>query len=323
MYNHVMENNYNAFLSGNGDNQYAELNPKLAQAGGLAYSASTIGFIAAGLLLGIIIAVCKIDAESDLYLYLNYLAAPVGMSAGIAFTLARRKISPKKVFPVKCHPKYFLIAVLLIYGLLFTLSWLDAIALEFFKALGYKERGASAYFPDMSGGKVVLALLVIAVCPAIFEEALFRGTILNTCENSLGTIRTMFVVGFCFSLFHASPEQTVYQFLAGCAFAFIALRSGSILPSVLMHFLNNALLVVFGAAGLYDEAGALVLSDTANVIIMITSCLCFAGAVIWLVLDKKPIKKCQKGAVKEFFKYASVGIAILGLSWLLTFFVSG
>lgn len=241
------------------------------------------------------------------------------MVSGVVLTLKLFKIQPKPLFPVKCHPKYYLIAVLLIFGLLFSASYVDAPFIELFKLMGYKPREASSYFPTLSGGWVVLALLVIAVMPAIFEEAVFRGVILNTCEQSFGSVRTVFIVGFCFALFHGSPEQTVYQFIAGCAFAFLAVRSGSILPSVLMHFLNNGILVVFGACNLFDEAGNLIMSDGAFIAVTVLSALSFIAAITLLVLDKKPLKKGDKKTLAQFFIFASIGIAIMFLSWILSF----
>ena len=243
------------------------------------------------------------------------------MTAAMAVTLKYKKFPVKRAFPVKCRPKYFLIALLLIFGLIFSVSWIDTGVTEFLKLLGYVPKGRDAYLPDLSGGLVVPALLVIAVMPAIFEEGLFRGVILNSCEDGVGTVRTVFIVGFAFSLFHASAEQTVYQFLAGCVFAFVAIRSGSILPSVVMHFINNAIIVIFAACGLLDEAGNLIISSGGQIALIVTSAVSFIGGMLWLILDKKPVIKCQKGAVKSFFVFGSVGIAIMGIMWILSFFV--
>ena len=140
-------------------------------------------------------------------------------------------------------------------------------------------------------------------------------------EDGVGTIRTVFIVGFAFSLFHASAEQTVYQFLAGCVFAFVALRAGSILPSVLMHFINNAMIIIFAACGILDEAGNLIVSSGGQIALIVTSALCFIGGIVWLILDKKPLKKCEKGSVAAFFVYGSVGIAVLGIMWIASFFL--
>lgn len=289
--------------------------------GGFALSLAAVLYMFTGLLVSLIITAAHIGEGTDAYLYLNYLAAPIAMTAAVGITLKFKKFGFKQAFPVKCSPKYFLIAILLIYGLLFSVSWIDTGITELLKLMGYESKKMSDYLPDLSGGLVVPALLVIAVMPAIFEEALFRGVILNACESGVGTVRTVFIVGFAFSLFHASAEQTVYQFLAGCVFAFVAIRSGSILPSVLMHFINNAIIIIFAACGLLDADGAFIMSGGGQIALIVTSAIAFVGGTVWLILDKKPVQKSAKGAVAAFFVYGSVGIVIMGLMWILSFFV--
>ena len=258
--------------------------------------------------------------KSDAFIYISYLLTPIMLSLCVLFTAKRNKIGFKQIFPVKCKPKYYLIAVIFIFGLLFSLSNINGLMVKFFQLFGYQPKESSSYFPELTGGLIVPAFMVIAILPAFFEELMFRGLLLNCCQNGMGSIRTIFVTGFCFSLFHASPEQTVYQFIAGCAFAFLAVRSGSILPSMLMHFINNALLVIFNACNLFDETGNLIMSDTAFIILTVFSALSFVGATVWLILDKTPLKKCEKGGVKVFFLYASVAIGALGLIWILLLF---
>lgn len=298
-----------------------EVNPRLnSSTGGVTYSVAVIFYLIVSLVISLIIKLANIEEGTSAYVYLSYIAAPIAIGACIIAVLNVKKINFIQIFPVKCHPKYYAIAALLIYGLLFSLNWLNDVSVKFFELFGYEPRGAGSYFPDLSGGLIVPALLVIAVLPAFVEELLFRGAILNSCENGMGSIRTVFIVGFCFSLFHASPEQTVYQFVAGCAFAFIAIRSRSILPSIMMHFINNALIVILAACGCYDDAGALIISYGGNIALIVTSALSLVGALIWLILDRTPLKKCEKGGVKAFFIYASVGIALLALLWILSLF---
>lgn len=298
-----------------------EINPRLNSAtGGIAYSAAAFTYFIVLFVVSLILKLTALDSKSDAYLYISYLVSPAAISLSVFGVLKFRKISFKSIVPVKCNPKYFLIAALLIYGLVFALSWVNGVSVKFFELFGYKQREAGSYLPDLSGGKVVLALLVIAVLPALFEELLFRGIILNSCENGAGTVRTVLLVGFCFSLFHASPEQTVYQFITGCAFAFIALRSGSILPSVLMHFINNALIVIFAACGLFDEAGNLIISMGGNIALIVTAAVALTVALVWLILDKTPVKKCEKGGVKSFFFCAAPAIAVFGIVWIVSLF---
>ncbi len=306
------------------DRAMEEVNPSLNSAtGGIMYSAAVIFYFAASLLAGIIIVAAGVAEGSNAYVYISYLASPIALGASVFAVLKARKVRLREVFPVKCKPKYYLIALLLVFGLLFALSWVNTVAVEFFKLFGYVQRESTSYFPDLTGARIIPALIVIAVLPALFEELLFRGVILNNLERSAGSVRAVLIAGFCFSLFHASPEQTVYQFIAGCAFALLAVRSRSIMPSVMMHFINNALIVILQACNAFGESGELLISSTANIIITAFAAAALIGAIVWLILDKTPLKKCAKGGVSAFFICASVGIAILGITWILALFGVG
>ena len=290
----------------------------LPSSGGLALSLTTIVNLVVTLLLFLIIQALSLKPGSDGYIYLAYIAPQAAIAIGVFASMKLRKLPFKETFPVKCSPKYYLIGVMLIFGLLFCLGKISQPISEFFKLIGYNQRSTQDILPNLSGGLVVPAIIVIGVLPAIFEESLFRGVILRSCEKGCGTLFTVLLVGMSFSLYHTSPEQTVYQFFAGCVFAFIAVRSGSILPSVVMHFINNALIVVFGACGLLDTAGNLNIPFALDLSLAIVGGLCLVGGLVWLALDKKsvPYKKAEAGTVKSFFITASVGLAILAILWI-------
>ncbi len=294
-----------------------EATPRLdSSTGGLSYSIATVFYIVMSLAAGWIIGAAGFEEGSDGYVYISYIAPPIALVAAVAVTLKTRKVPLKQVAPVKCKPKYYLIGLLLIFGLLFSLDWVNTEVVKFFGLFGYKERPSESYFPDLSGGLIVPALIVIALLPALFEELLFRGVILNSCERDMGGVRAIFTVGFCFSLFHCSPEQTVYQFIAGCIFAFIAVRSRSIMPSVMMHFINNALIVILQACGALDGGGNLVVSSGGNIALTVVSACCLAGGLALLIFDKTPLTKVRSGGVKSFFIYGAVGIIILAVMWI-------
>lgn len=298
-----------------------EVNRKLnSTTAGLAFSINVAAYFIIVLIISIIVKSVAMPIDSDGYIYLSYLAAPVALAIGCTVTMKFREQKFSQVAPVKCHYKYYIIAILMIFGLLFSLSKLNVLTLKFLQLLGYTPRENSSYLPSLKGGLIIPALIVIAVMPAIFEEFLFRGIISRNVRESVGDIRSIFIVGFCFSLFHGSPEQTVYQFISGCAFSFLAIRAGSILPSIVMHFLNNAIIIILYAAGVYDLSGNLIISQACNIILIITAALAFVGALVWLIFDNKPLKKCQKGGVSAFFITALAGIVVLALNWILSLF---
>lgn len=297
-----------------------EVNAKLnSTTAGIAFSVNVVIYIFVSLLAQIIIR--YIPSTSDASIYLGYLVAPVAMSVGCALTLAVRRQTLRGVVPVKCHFKYYIIALLMIFGLLFSVSKLNVVTLQLLKYLGYSEREQSSYLPSLEGGLIVPAMLVIAVLPALIEEFMFRGVLLNNLRFSVGDVRTVFIVGFCFSLFHTSPEQTVYQFICGCAFAFLALRSGSLLPGILMHFFNNGMIIILYACGAVDLNGNMPIPQTWNIVLTVLAAVAFVGSIIWLILDKKPVSKCEKGGVAKFFITASIGIFILAILWIASFVV--
>jgi sodium transport system permease protein len=101
-----------------------------------------------------------------------------------------------------------------------------------------------------SPGRLLLLLFAVAVSPAICEETLFRGAILSGLRQKLGFWGSILVVGLLFGVFHLSIQRLLPTGLLGIVLTYLALRSGSIFPAMLMHaFLNGS--VVLLNAGKY------------------------------------------------------------------------
>lgn len=292
--------------------------------GGLSFTVTVACYLALSLIAAIALSAAGlIDGEGNYVgdaVYVAFLVSPVAIAASLALSFRFGRLSFGEVYSFKCKPVYYAVALLLIFGLLFSLSALNGYFVEFLKLFGYRPKLTENSLPNLDGWRILSALLVIAVLPAVAEEALFRGFLLRNAEEGAGTVRGVLIVGFLFALFHGSPEQTIYQFVCGCLFALLAVRSGSILPSVVMHFLNNALIILFTAFGLTDEAGDLALPYGVNIALIVLSALCLAAAVVLLVLDKTPVKKRRHDGVKRVFLWAAPGIAVMALLWILGLF---
>ncbi len=285
--------------------------------GGLAYSLAVCVYLVVSLLFSLIISASGLS-ETDGGRYLSYLASPVAIAASLAVFYKFCKQSPRQTVSVKCSPKYYAIALLVFFGLFFSLSSVNGYIVELLKLTGYKPR--STTLPSLEGGRIVPAILVIAVLPAVAEEWLFRGVILKNTEQGAGGLRAVLLTGFVFSLYHGSVEQTVYQFVCGCLFALIAVRSGSTLPTVIIHFLNNALIIIFFACGLTDELGNLIMPQAANITLTVLSAVSLVAGTVLLILDKKKFTPYEKYGVARFFIYASVGIAVMAIMWIAGLF---
>ncbi len=293
--------------------------PLGARAGGFSFSACVALYMVLSLIASGIISLSGISG-TDGGKYISYLVSPVAIAVilGLAFGYFRQPV--KRVLPLRCRPKYIFIGLLLIFGLLFSLSWVNDYLIQLFELMGYERQGNT--LPDIGGWKILPALLVVAVLPAVMEEALFRGLILNNIESDAGSVKSVFIVGLCFSLYHGSVEQTIYQFVCGCLFALLAVRSRSITPTVIIHFINNALIIVLYAVGAVDaETGALTVSLGGEIALYVLSGISLVVAVVWLIMDKTLLSKGEKGGVKSFFVYASAGIAAMIIVWITGLFV--
>ena len=295
-----------------------------AEYGGITFSGAVIVYAALSLIFAVICSSTGFsDNGGDVYIYLNYLVSPVAITIALFVVTKFARQPLRRSLLVKMPPgaaaKWCAVAVLLAFGLLFSLSWLNIGFEKLIRWLGYKP--APSYFPDLSGGRAALALLVMAVLPALFEEVLFRGAVLQSIKEETGHLNAVLLCGMCFALYHASALQTIYQFVCGCAFALLAIRSRSVLPGMLAHFLNNATIIILQACGL-DTSGSLFdwAPLWAAVLVTVLSALSLAGAVAVMAADKTPLKKPVKGGVFAFFIAAAAGIVVLAVLWVAGFF---
>ena len=293
--------------------------PTQASASGIAFSLAAV--LPTLLSVLFLIAVSADDyAQTDWYLYVSYLLPQLAFAITAIWFLFYTKTPIKRaVQSQKCKARYFLLALLMQVGLFF-LSELNALFLQFLGNFGYEDAGIR--LPSMDGFGFVGVLVVVALLPAVFEEIMFRGILLNGLK-SFGKVGSILLCGVLFALYHQNPAQTLYQFCCGAAFALVALRSGSVLPTVLSHFFNNALILMLTKFGI-ESFMMPVMS-----LILITSPICLIASLIWLfAFDKKKEDENEQAVAidkterKRFFVYASVGLAICTLTWLAVF-ISG
>ena len=90
------------------------------------------------------------------------------------------------------------------------------------------------------GLPVALGFVAIAVVTPISEEVLFRGLIQPKLEQIIGPTEALIVQAAIFSALHLSPVILVTHFIMGLAFGWIRRRTGSLLPSILLHGAWNA-----------------------------------------------------------------------------------
>ena len=99
----------------------------------------------------------------------------------------------------------------------------------------------------------LLSVLAIAIAPAVCEELLFRGLVLQSLLPLLRTAGAVAASALMFGIIHldfsgggATLYRVPFAIVVGVGFALLRLRSGSLIPSMLAHALVNT--TTFAAA---------------------------------------------------------------------------
>lgn len=238
------------------NNQYGFVEVEKFQAGGKTYerfSHRTGGltyFLALILpqLIGgsALLIISLILAEnSDGYLFFAYfitqavmaLALLVAVNFKIKETLPRLHVN----MPIKKADIWLMIplSVALILGL----NFLPSIFLLLMENFGYVMQEIP--FPDTTTAMgFILGVVCICIMPAIVEESIFRGVILRSFSQK-SAWKGILISSALFALMHGSAQQTVYQFVVGVILGLVAIKSNSILPSMILHMLNNLISLGF------------------------------------------------------------------------------
>ena len=102
--------------------------------------------------------------------------------------------------------------------------------------------------------------LAIAIAAPVAEEIVFRGAILRALLNSFKqpwvaiTLSALF-----FAVGHLNPAQMPHAFLIGLLLGWMFYRTGSILPGILFHLVNNT--VAYVLERIYPGSEDLTLKD--------------------------------------------------------------
>ncbi len=264
---------------------------------GFSFSLSVGLVMIVSLVLTFIAQACGVDVENqpDWLRYINYLVPQLCFAAAALVWFRRTKESPRE---------------------------LNSFLVELLKKAGYKESGVRLSDTMLRGWYLLPTLLIAAVLPAVFEETVFRGTLaLGVKKRGWGTVSAVLTTAALFALMHGSPEQTVYQFACGACFALLAVRSGSVLPGMIAHFVNNVAVVALLSCGVDSFFAALPLA--AYIVLVVLAVLVLCGCVLFLALIKREEEKpfaVTEG--KKFFLGAAIGIALCALLWIFVL-VSG
>jgi len=167
-------------------------------------------------------------------------ATLAAFSAVVAYGVRRSAAPPRDVLPLRAVPLALLapMAVATL-GLAILLSEADNLLRAVLPPPDWLER----MFEDLFRGKrsVWGAAALLVVAAPLTEEALFRGVILHGFLRRYAARRAILASALLFAAFHLNPWQFLGAATAGVVFGWWRTATGSLVPGLVCHALNNAM----------------------------------------------------------------------------------
>lgn len=91
----------------------------------------------------------------------------------------------------------------------------------------------------MTSVPFILSVFLIAVMPAVCEEAVHRGVIIHTLYTIRKKWLVVVIMGIYFGLFHTDPLRFLPTAVMGAALSYIMLETENMVYPSLFHFVNN------------------------------------------------------------------------------------
>lgn len=145
--------------------------------------------------------------------------------------------------------------------------------------------GYESMFPNWA--TFLIQLNTVAILPAICEEFLHRGVLLNGLKE-IGIKKAILISSLMFGLLHFNINQFFYATILGMLMALVSVVSKSIYPAMIIHFTNNAISVYLSSAESYGWFGKNFYNYLNNFLqsnnAFLTFLACFAFLVLVVVL---------------------------------------
>ncbi len=176
------------------------------------------------------------------------------------------------------------------------------------------ENTANTSIPTNSVTEIILYIIAVAIVPAFAEEFAFRGIFMGVLRK-YGDSFAIIASSVVFGAMHGNITQIVFAFILGLIFGYIDCKTNSIIPSIVVHFINNfyaVLLDVLSSVGINDGIYL-------SIYYFLVTLFCLLGVLsfIYLLKTEKNIFKIKEAksilTLKEKFRafFSSPGIILI------------
>ena len=135
---------------------------------------------------------------------------------------------------------------------------------------------------QMTGGPFWSSFLVVAIFAPIFEEWMCRGMVLRGLLTKMKPAWAIIISAIFFAVIHANPWQALNAFLIGLVMGYVYYKTGSLLLTMIIHFVNNGSAVIMSNIESLKDYDYMIdmLGKQHYTIVFLVSCVILA-ACLW------------------------------------------
>ncbi len=210
-------------------------------------------FLAAGLVIGL--SLSNPDSPQKFYTFISFIIGQAFMLVPLVWFLIYRKQPVLKRLRLNFVSYEILyLTIIFSFGVIVISDEIDRLIQFLIPAPDYILDLNGLLQPESLGGFILLFTAVVLIAP-LGEELLFRGFLQQFLEKHWKDItRAILVTALLFAMIHMNPYWFIQIYFLGILLGFLAWKTGSVLPPLILHGMNNGGAMLFSFTNLEEHS---------------------------------------------------------------------
>ncbi len=167
---------------------------------------------------------------------------------------------------------------------------------------------------------IYINIIIISIVAPIFEEILFRKFLIDRTIK-YGAKLSILLSALLFALFHGNLSQFFYAFLIGAFFAYIYIKTGKIIYSIMLHaFVNfyGSVASVFVTSSVHNLTNGITMANMGDItIIAVYAIILLISWIVGLYMIFTKYNKLElKDSAREIFLEKPFSTVLLNLGMI-------
>lgn len=142
----------------------------------------------------------------------------------------------KPLMPAKWIARWIVISI----GLIYAANYINSFFFAYIQSASDTQLNGVDFTSSGTLLGAITSFLAMSVLAPFFEELMFRGTLYRNTEK-VGQWTGVVMIGLTFGLWHGSYQQILYAAVMGACACFLVAKTGSIIPSLILHISLNTI----------------------------------------------------------------------------------